>query len=264
MIDKVILSRHKVNYKTYNGVSYPLIFIITLVIFFLFKPPFFLELFSGNSFLLLLAMIALSAITNLIFYRALESDYLGEIQTIGMMKNIPIIIFSGLLFADERNPIIFISALVAAISVAWSHYENQHFRIAKKTLPYLLSTLILTPMALILLKELLIVWHPISLSLVRNGVIALIFGPLFFKDSVKVSTGAFGLLVTTNILTTIAGVIYLFSYQGLGLVYTTLLISLEPLLVRLATVFVLKEPLHHKSTIAFFVVLASVIVASIV
>jgi len=102
-LDKVVLSIRRVNFKTYTGVSFPLIFLITLVIFFIFRPPLSLDLLAGNLRWLLLISVGMTIVTNLIFYRALDDDKLGEIQTLDLLHSIPIIIFASVFFADERN-----------------------------------------------------------------------------------------------------------------------------------------------------------------
>lgn len=262
-LDKVVLSVRRVNYKTYTGVSFPLIFFITLIIFLIFQPPLSLSLFSGKFLWLILLSIVLSVIINLIFYRALDADRLSEIQTIDLLKNIPLIIFASFIFTGERNFIVIISALVASLAIIWSHWQKDHFQIAKYTVPFLFCVIIFSPLRAIISKELLNIWNPISLELVRSGAIALILGPLFFRYYQKISIKVFSLLILTNILTSIAWILYYFSYQISGIIYTVLLFSLQPLLVYFASVFFLKEPFHRKKIVAFFIILISIIVAQI-
>lgn len=135
-LDKVALSMRRVCFKTYTGISFPLIFLFTLIIFFIFRPPLHASLFSGRFFWLILLSIVLSIIVNLIFYRALDADRLGEIQTIDLLQNIPIIIFAGFIFTDERNMLVIVSAIVASVAVIWSHWQKDHFHIAKYTIPF--------------------------------------------------------------------------------------------------------------------------------
>lgn len=262
-LDKVILSVRRVSYKTYTGVSFPLIFFITLIVFLIFQPPLTWALFSGKFLWLILLSIVLAVVVNLIFYRALDADRLSEIQTINLLKNIPIILFAGFIFADERNPIIIIAALVASLAILWSHWQKDHFQIAKYTIPFLLSVIFLSPARAAISKELLTVWNPISLELVRSGVIALFLGPLFFRYYQKISIKAFSLLILTNILTSIAWILYYFSYQISGIIYTVLLFSLQPLLVYFAALFFLKESFYKRKFIAFIVVIISIVVAQI-
>ncbi len=262
-IDKVVLSVRRVNFKTYTGISFPLIFFITLIIFLIFQPPLSLSLFFGKFLWLLLLSILLAIIVNLIFYRALDADRLSEIQTISLLKNIPIIIFASFIFTSERNFIVILSAIIASAAIIWSHWQKDHFQIAKYTAPFLFCAIALSPLRAIISKELLSIWNPISLELVRSGAIALILGPLFFRHFQKISLKAFFLFIITNILTSIAWILYYFSYQISGIIYTVLLFSLQPLLVYFASVFFLKEPFQRKKIIAFFIILISIMVAQI-
>lgn len=263
-LDKVVLSIRRVNFKSYTGVSYFLIFIITLVISLICRAPLSFDLLVGNLWWLLLISIGITLVTNLVFYRALADDDLGEIQTLDLLHNIPIILLSSLVFADERNFAVLVPALVASGAVIWSHWENRHFKIAKRTLPFLVWSLsaasIIAPISKILLTR----WNPISLELVRSGVIAAILGPLFFKHVRKIPLKGFLFLLATNVLTSVAWILYYYSYQRSGIVYTILIFSLQPLLVYLASVFFLKEPLRWKKATAFAIVLLSIGIAQLI
>ena len=124
--------------------------------------------------------------------------------------------------------------------------------------PEKIQTAPIAPVSAVLSKELLTVWNPIALEMVRTGALAAVF--LFiFRDSIaKVSPHALRLLIGTNILTTVAWVLFFFGYQRLGIVHTLLLFSLQPFLVYLASLFILKEKPSRKRIIAFVVVLLSI------
>ena len=263
-LDKVILSIRRVSFKTYTGVSFPLIFLITLVIFLIFRPPLSFGLLAGNLWLVFLVSISLSIITNLVFYRALDADKLGEIQTFDLLHSFPIIIFSSIIFTDERNFTVIIPALFASLAIIWSHWERHHFKIAKYTLPFLIWSLSAAPVGAVMSKILLASWNPISLELVRSGTMALVLGPLFFKYAIKIPSKAFSILLITNILTSVAWILFYFSYQRLGIVFTILIFSLQPLLVYFSSVFFLKEKLQWKKAVAFVIVLVSIATAQII
>jgi drug/metabolite transporter (DMT)-like permease len=263
-LDKVVLSIRRVSFKTYMGVSFPLIFIITLIIFLIFRPPLSSDLLSGNLLWLLLASIGMTITTNLMFYRALDDDGLGEIQTFDLLHNIPIIIFASIIFTDERHYTVIIPALIASLAVIWSHWEHHHLKIAKKTAPYLIWTLIAAPFGASISKTLLDSWNPISLELVRSGALAIIIGPLFFRFAQKIPLKGFLILLGTNVLTTVAWILFYFSYQRSGIVYTILIFSIQPLLVYFASLLILKEKLHWKKVAAFAVVLISIIFAQVI
>jgi len=259
-LDKIVLSVRRVDFKVYTGISFPLIFLITLVIFFIFRPPLSLELLAGNLWQLLLLSIFITIITNLLFYRALDFDKLGEIQILELLHFLPVIVFSSIIFIDERNLFIAGPALLASLAVIWSHWEQGKVKIAKYTLPFLIWMLCSAPIRAAASKMLLEEWHPISLELVRTGMIALVLGLFFAKHIAfsRISAKAFYLLLATNILTSVAWILFFFGYKYLGIVHTTLIFLLQPLLVYLASAFLLKEGLSRKKNIAFVVVLFSI------
>jgi drug/metabolite transporter (DMT)-like permease len=262
-IDKVILTLRRVSYKTYTGISFPLIFLFTLVIYSILRPPLSFSLFAGNSWWMILLLVFLIIGTNLFFYRALDSDNLGEIQLVGMLSNFPLILFSAIFFKDERHFITLVASLIASFTIVWSHWENHHLKILKYTLLFVLWTLFTAPLRGIISKELLASWNPISLQLVTYGAVALVLGPFFSKHYEKISGRAIVLLVATNILTSVAWILYYFSYQISGIVYTVLLFSLQPLLVYFASIVLLRERFKWKKFTAFIVVLASVAMAQV-
>jgi drug/metabolite transporter (DMT)-like permease len=263
-LDKVTLSVKKVTYKTYLGISFPLIFFITLIIFFIFKPPLSLSLFSGRALYLMIISVILIIIANLIFYRTLKSEKISEVETISLLGQITLIIFTGFIFASERNFIIIFLALLSSFSVIWAHWRKDHFQIAKKTKLYLFWTLIISPFTMIITKILLETWNPISLELVRTGLVAVVFGPLFLRYEKKASFKAILLLIATNVLTAIAWILYFFSYQQFGIIQTVLIFSIQPLLVYFASIFLLKEKLHWKKLASFFIILASIIISRLI
>ncbi len=262
-LDKVILSIRGMSYQAYVGLSFPLSFTMAFMVFLAMRPPLYVAHFVGISGLLLLVAICYSVGVNFIFYRALKYDGLAELETISLLAAIPVVLFMGLVFADERNFAVIIPALIASIAVVWSHWERRHFHLARRTLLFLAWVVLAAPLSVAVTKLLLSWWHPISLELVRSGSVAIIFGYLYFRHKRHIPVYAAPLLLLTNALTTLAGIFILFSYQRSGVVYTALLFSLQPLLVYGAAVFFLKEKLQVKKALAFATVLGSIAMAQV-
>lgn len=259
-LDKVVLGARRVNYRAYVAVSFPFIFLITLVVYFVASPPLSWAFFAGRLGWLFAVLVVLTILSNFIFYRALDDDGLAEVETIGLLDRIPVVLVAGLFFADERRLALIVPALAAAAAVAWSHWGGR-LRFAPNTWPLLVWTVLAAPIGAAVSKELLTAWNPISLGLVRSAVVAAVFVPLYRRSAAQLSPRVLGLLVATNILTTVAWILYYFSYQRSGIVYTVLLFSLQPLLVYAAALLVLKERFQPKKLVAFLVVLASIAAA---
>ena len=212
----------------------------------------------------MMALILLTIFTNLIFYRTLDTEKVSEVETLSLLGQITLIIFTSFIFASERNFLIIFLALLCSASVVWSHWRKDHFQVAKNTKLYLLWTILISPFGMIITKVLLETWNPISLELVRGGFVALLFGPLYLRFERKASPKALLLLVATNILTTVAWILYFFSIQKLGVIETVLIFSIQPLLVYFVSISLLKEKLHWKKFVSFLIILASIIVSMIV
>lgn len=262
-IDKVVLSMKSVTFKTYNGVSLPLSFLILSVIFLILRPPLLPSVLTRDIMWLIAISIIISIVNNILFYRALDDDHLSEIQTIELLQNLPVIFLSSIIFIDERKPFIIIPAIISSLILLWSYLENNRFTMAKNTIPYFVWSMTGIPAGALIAKNLLTVWNPISFELVRWGVTAVVLTLLFYKEALKVSRDAFYYLLLTNILSTIGWVLFYFSYQRSGIVYTTLIFLVQPILVYFASFLILKEKLHWKKGIAILTVAASIIIAQI-
>ena len=262
--DKATLSLKRVSYPTYLTISFPLMAFGNFIAYLLFATAIPPELFEGKLFWMLAVTVLISAGSNVSFYKALDSDNLSEVETLDLFFNLPVIIFSSLLFADERNLYILIPALISSVAIIWSHWQKGRFRMKKKTLYYFLWIVLVAPFGAILTKILLQSWNAISLELVRNGSIAAIFGVAFYqieKKKINLNTKTLVMLLITNFLSSIAYIFYNFSYQRSGIVYTFLIFSLTPLLVYFAAVVFLKEKFHLKKFVAFLIIFCAILFA---
>jgi len=261
-LDKVTLSLRNVTYRTYIGVGFPIYWVVVLVIFLIVRPPFF-PVVDVASLLLLVVAIVYNLGNNIIYYRALDRDGLGELQTIDLFRNLPIIIFTSVVFADERNAAVILAAVVASCAIIWSHWNKNHFSMRKSTRLFLIWCVVAAPIGTALSKILLRTWNPISLWLVMDAIITLIAVAMYRREFKKTTPSVFCLLTLIGILSATGWILYGYSYQQLGVVYTTLVFSLHPMLVYLASIFFLKEKPHWKKSVAFAIVLASIAAAQI-
>lgn len=262
-LDKVILSLRSISYKTYTAISFPMLFAVDCIIWLIYRPPISWSLFGGTAGLALAGTVAMLAITNILYYRALDHDHVSEINVLSLTSAIPVIIVNALIFPDERRLAIVIPALIATGAVIWSHWERGEFRFARHTPLFLGWLWFSAPLNAAAAKIILYTWNPIVLELVRDGAIALILFPLFRSSIKRFPMRGWLLFIATNIASSSAWILYFFGYQTLGIVYTGLLFALQPLLVYFSGVLLLKEPFAPKKFAAFLVVLASIGAAQI-
>ncbi|MEK7493781.1 MAG: DMT family transporter [Patescibacteria group bacterium] len=261
--DKMILSAHGVDYRAYLRFGYPLYFGAMVVLFLVFSPPLPPELFQGELLALFLTSAAVMLVLAIAYYRALDDDGLGEVQTLDLLHYIPVVLVSAVLFSDERNPLVIIAALIAAGAVFWSHFEHHRVAIAKRTLAFVAWAALAAPTEAALAKTLLAHWHPVAFGTVRSGVIALAIFRLFSRHAQRLPASAMRFSVLPAMLSAIAVTLYFYSFQRLGIVHTVLLFSIQPLLVYAAAVLFLKEQFHWKKAVAFVIVLGAITAAQL-
>lgn len=263
VFDKAILSAHGVDYRAYLRFGYPLYFAAMVALFLIFSPPLPAELFQGELLALFLTSAAVMLVLAIAYYRALDDDGLGEVQTLDLLHYIPVVLVSAVLFSDERNPFVVVAALVAASAVFWSHWEHHRIAIARRTLAFVAWAAVAAPIEAVLAKTLLMYWHPVAFATVRSGVIAVAIFLLFSRHAQRLPAQAMRLSVFPAVLSAIAVTLYFYSFQRLGIVYTVLLFSIQPLLVYAAAVLFLKEQFHWKKAVAFVIVLGAITAAQI-
>ena len=264
VVDKIILSKRKLPYETYIAYSFPMIFIVNALLMILFAPPFGAYLFTNTTIMLLAADIIIIVGANIFYYKLLKKESLSETYTIGLLSNIPSVLVVGLFFASERSPLTLILALISVGVLAAAHYKNGRLFVSKKEAAYAIWTLAIFPFGAVISKQLLFTWSPISLEFVRGGLVTAVMLFFYARYLKSVDLKTMMLLITTNAVSAIGWIYYFFSYQQSGVVFTILVISLQPLLVYFASVFLLKEKLEMKKFMAFCIIVLSIIVVEII
>lgn len=262
-MDKAVLRLRRVDWRTYTTVSFPLLFFFDAVMFIAFRPPLSWELFAGTIGLFVLATVAISFVTNALYYRALDADYLHELLPWSVVFHIPTLLVTSLLFADERRWAVLIPALVASVAAVWTSMENGSLKIHRKALPFIGWMLVSAPVGTALVKVVLETWHPITLEFVRDGLLAAAF-MAFYSHRVQVlGPRAWRFLLATNALSAVAWVLFYTSYQEFGVVFTLLLFSLQPLLTYFMSALFLKEPVTRRKFVGFLIIVASIAAAQV-
>jgi drug/metabolite transporter (DMT)-like permease len=259
LVDKAALRVRNMSFRGYLGMSFPLLFALSLGIFVVFAPPFTRELFAWPMSGIFALSALLIIVMNVVFYRAMAKDEMQELEVLELLERIPAIVVTAAVFSDERAPVVVGAALVSSLAIAWSHWTGKHFSIKRTSLHFLMLGLITAPIRVALTKVLLGMWHPISLEIARNAVFSTVFWPIYRRDMQTVPRRAALMVIVANLLTFAAAILGHMSYQLSGVVYTILLMSLQPFLVYLGAVIFLGERFHARKFAAFLVVLGSIL-----
>ncbi len=264
VLDKLLLGGRGITYKNFSIVSFLAALVVAAIAFLVFQPPLTGELFLGLPGAFALFTTSTILISNLFYYSALKKEFLTELQTLDLVSYVPIVLFSFTIFPDERNVYALVLALIASFAVIWSHWDGHHFLMKRQVRYYLWWILLVAPLEASAFKEAFRTWDPIALQFIRELVIVPILALLYYQSLKRISTRSFFSIFFAGALTTIGSILLYISYQKLGVVYTTLIFTLQPLLIYIVSLLFLKEPLHRKKFVAFLIVLASIVVAQLI
>ncbi|MEK7660220.1 MAG: EamA family transporter [Patescibacteria group bacterium] len=258
IIDKAFFNASHKGYQTYVAISFPLVALFSGFAFFWFDIPFHFGTFVEVSGVLFLVSVLITFGGNMFYYRAMAVDAVYEVQLIGLLHNFPVIILSSLLFTGERHMTTIIAATIAVLAVIWSHIDSSQIRLEPKTKQFLLYEMAVSPFGVVAAKVLLETIHPIAFEFLRTFALAILVAPLFISYIAPVSTKGVLLLISTNIITTIAWILYFYSIQQLGILSSVLIFSIQPLLVYMGSALLLKERFEWKKAVALVVVICAI------
>jgi len=270
ILNKIVLSSQKVGHRPFVIFLFFSLFAMSGLLY-PFGGKIEARAFSSPYLLLLLLVILIATVYNIIFYHALEKEKVLEWELIVMLAPLATILLASVFLRVERNLGVFLAGLVASAALIGSHLKRLHLQFdnfQRKLLFYL----ILYPAEAILIKELLFLYSPVALYMVRTLGVAValsiwyyLLAPVFCnepKPSFKKWTKK-NLLwcLAISALAVLQMVLTYYGYWHFGIVFTTIVLTLGPILTYIATVLILKERLKKRIILAAVVILACIIYA---
>jgi drug/metabolite transporter (DMT)-like permease len=250
------LLAEKINYRLFASISMIQLFFIMLFL----SPVMFdvkASMFTVTSVLLLVFVGGIVAAYNLFFYHGLSEDTLVDAESVIMISPLLTTLLSIVFFVDERNLFIILPAIAAGGALIFSHIRKHHLIFSKGD-EYLLLSLGLVAVEALLVKLLLRSFMPFSAYFLRVAIVAFIlwvvvrpqFTRLPFRTIIKMAI--FNVFVLTSF------VLIYSSYKIHGVVFTTLVMTLVPVIVVCWAFIVEREKLELRKFIAIAVILASI------
>jgi drug/metabolite transporter (DMT)-like permease len=259
--EKFILSYQKVNYKAFNVFIFGALFAITAVFF----PKFgWIKPEAAQTYFIVIGILMVLTATawNILLSQALQKEQVIEFELIQMLEPVLVIFLATVIFTSERSMYILPAAVVGAIALIIGHIKKHHIYFDKYA-KYLLLAIVLMAIEAIFNKIMLQVMSPVALYMVRTFFIFIVMWtflrPSFETVKLKSGLSMFG----TAALAVAQMVLYYTAIASEGLVYTTLVFILSPVLVYIFSMVIYKEKLKLRTAISFAIILACIIFASL-
>lgn len=212
--------------------------------------------------ILTLIMVALAANYNLLYHYGLKRERLSQLEPFLLFNPLLTILIVGLIYPAERSWHIYVAAGLAGLLLLWSRWRAGSIK-WDKGMWAILGFAVLYGIEVAVIRQLLYVYSPISLYLVRCSATGLFLWTLGRGQISMINwRQAGGLLLLGISAVVVSGLVY-FSYHSQGVESTVMVMILSPVLIYGLSAVVLKEKLHPRDIIAGIGVVLLVIWANL-
>ncbi|MDO8623362.1 MAG: DMT family transporter [archaeon] len=270
IFEKIILAKRKVDMKLYLTISFFLVsvFLLPFIYFFWKLTP---EAFEIKNILIFISVVICAISGNLLFYYSIRWEKVTNTEPARMLEPLftiflaiifSFIVTSGIYESDKK---ILIPAIIASVALIFSHLKKDHLVFNKYFIAAIFSSLAFA-LELIMSRLILDYYSPFTFYFFRCVSICLI-GLIIFRPKfsglkkIKISTKLM-ILATAAVWITYRAVIY-YGYLSLGIVFTTLMIMIGPVLIYLFAFIFLKEKITLRNIIAGVIILGCILYASL-
>lgn len=262
LLDKYILSKRRVHLKNYIPVLFAFLFFFSLL-----TLPWlggYNEILAANRTYIfyMVLMVLLAIIWNIFYYQGIQKEKMVEFQLIVTLAPLTTIFLATFFFPEEFSLPVFIAAAIGGLALLLSHLKKHHFEFDKYAI-HLVLAVILMAMEVMVQRELLLVYSPATLYAIRTGIMVLFFTIYYRPQIHEIADYDFRFVVASAALGTLFSIARFTGFQQVGVTFTTLLLLITPVLVAWIDAKMYNSRVQRRTIIAFIVIVACVIYATI-
>jgi len=262
IVDKITLTRRQVETHVFVPILFLFLFLFTAILF-PFLGTISIKIFQPYYLIIFISMLGAAIVWNIFYYQGVQSEKVHEFELIVMFQPILTILLATIFLKGERNLQLEIIALIAAISLIIAHLRKDHLVISPGSWKLILAIIFMSG-ELILIKILLEIFSPVALYCVRTAILFTIFTIFYHPQMKKVANGNLLLIVGSSFLGAVQMVTKFYGFEIYGVVYTSLILILSPILVYIISTFFLHERLKLRTVVSAIVILACIVYATVV
>jgi uncharacterized membrane protein len=228
-------------------------FLVTICSF-----PFWGELDISNITTSLLTFfvvdIVVATIYNILFYRAVSGEKMANVEPIIMTHPLASMLIAIIAFPSERNWLIVIPGAIAAFALIVSRVERHHLKLNKYMIFALLAVLLMGIEGS-LVKVMTGYIDPLMLYTLRIGTLSLVLA-LVLKPSIKqIGEKRLKSIAFVSVVLAVEMLLWFYAISAIGVVKTSLILLLGPVLVLLGSKFYLGDTIKPKAAIADVIII---------
>ncbi len=260
--DKIALSREQISLKVFLPILFIFLFGFTLILVpMLGRFDTSVALLPSTLFLVFL-MIILAVASNALYYEGVQKNKIHHHEIMMMLLPLFTVVLAAIFFPENFDLRIFGLAFVASLALIFAKGSKEHFFIDKDSYNTFLAVILMAAEAIVA-KELLYSFSPVALYAIRTLFIAVFFIFYYQPRYSTVKLGHWWIIAGCAVIGVVTVIAQYYAYSSLGIIYTTLVAALAPIIVFLASWEILHEKIKPRVVIAAMVILACVVVATV-
>lgn len=265
LVDKFELSKRHFPLRTYLPLLFAALAFVTGAIMVAVPSTisFTSSASSGQYIVAFFVMIALATAWNIYYYRGLKRETVQEFDLILLIEPLMTIALASVFFAQERSATRLLLALIAAIALIIAHIRRRHLMLDSFAKGLLIAVFLMS-LEVLVIRILLDVYSPVLLYFLRTLALTAVFFLIYRPALQHLRIADLVIILVVALFGVLQMVARFFGYSSGGVVLTTLLLLLGPVLVESVSLFFLKERMSHKTALAFMVILLCVYYASVI
>ena len=262
IIDKHNLNKTKINFKNYivYGFFASVLVMLPLLAFFWRVDS---GAFLPKNLIILGLVVFFAIIANLCINYSLKRENLTEMEPIRVMQPFFTILIAFIIFSEERNWLVILFGVIASIALVVAHVKKNHFVWNK----YMVATLFgsfFFAVEMAISKFIIPYYSPITFYFFRCFFVFAVCLILFRPNLRELDKRTGGLILFSGLSWVLYRIILYMGYGSYGVILTTIIFILTPVLIMLYAVFLLKEKFSLKQAISAIVIIACVVGAILV
>lgn len=261
LIDKIILTRRQVSLHVFVPVLFLFLFVLTVVLFPYFgkispqiTSPYYITIF--------VSMLATAIIWNIFYYKGIQAEKVHDFEMIIMFQPLLTIILAVIFLGEDRNIHLIIASVIASLSLIAAHIKKSHLEFSTGAKDLVIATIFIS-VELILIKILLDVLSPVALYGIRTGILFIFFYFYYRPDIFRVGNKNVLLILLTAFLGVVQMVLKFYGFELYGVIYTSLILILAPLLIYVSSAVFLHERIKIRTIIFGLVILGCIVYATV-
>jgi drug/metabolite transporter (DMT)-like permease len=264
IFQRFMLKKKQISVKQYSVMEFLAIVLVMIpfIYFFWEVDP---TAFQTKNIIILGLTIAFSITANIFAYYSVKGEKVSNLEPAKTLEPLFIIlvaiVFSFFLPGFERDPKVIIPAIISVVALLFAHIKKHHLNFNKYFIAAVLGSFFFG-LELVISDLILQYYNPLTFYFIRAFFI-LVFFWILFRPSLrnqdnKTKWGMLGL----GAIWVLYRIAVYWGYLKLGVISTTMVFMLGPVLVYFFARVFLKEKLNWKNIVASIVIIACVLYAS--